>query len=123
MYSMSFMGVTYPLIIGLIGIIYMWVVFILGRRKMYKSVIGAVILAIAFTVYAPIKIDGTNTKANNTRTVKERTVEYNEVQETSKIIITSKPTFQERLDQETLRSEKANQKIKKDILLEGNINE
>lgn len=108
MFNLEMMGAWYPMIVGTIGLIYVGLIYLTASQKMYKTAIVLAVVGGVFTVFGPIKIDGTNTKLNNQITVKERTQEYNAVQEEKKVIHTVKPTFAERMAAENARSLEAN---------------
>ncbi len=116
MFDMSFMGAMYPMVIGVVGLLYLVVIFLFGKKKMYKTAITLVVLGAAFTMYAPIKIDGTNSTKHHKVTSELRSAEYKEVQAEAKIVEVVKPTFDERLAQEALRSEAATKKTQDEII-------
>jgi hypothetical protein len=116
MFDMSYMGAWYPMVILVISLMYIMVIYIMAKKGYTSIAIGLTIVGTIFVLFGPVKIDGTNSKRNHLETSKQRTVEYIEVQKEAVVIKTTKPTFEERMQMETLRSEKANKVVKDEIV-------
>lgn len=116
MFDMSYMGAYYPVVIGLIGLIYITMIYFVGKKGMFKTAVAMSLFGAFMVIYGPIKIDGTNTKKNHQVTSKQRTAEYVEVTSTRKVVETTKPTFAERMAAEEARSDKATLKTRDEIL-------
>ncbi len=117
MFEMSLMGVYYPIVIGLVILIFIGLVYVLYRYKAYKTAMALIALAVAAFIYGPIKIDGTNTAKHHKVTSAQRTAEYDDVQKVKVIVIKRKLTFDERLELEAKRSKEANAKVTEEMLL------
>ena len=97
--------------LGLIGIS-----FYFYKKEKIKLAIGFAILALFLMILSPVKYDGTNSTKYNIKAQKDRTGFYNSVTSEARIIETRTPTFKERMDEESKRSIKANNKIINEIL-------
>ena len=87
----------------------------LFRQKHTKTATVLTLLIIVIAIFAPIKIDGTNTKQYHQESSKQRTQEYKEVSNDRIIVHQKKPTFSERMQLEQLRSDRANANIQKEL--------
>jgi len=99
------------LTIGLLYGVYFFV-----KKKQLKTALFFGITIVLFWLMSPVKYDGTNSVQRSIETQQLRTIEYDTTTDSSDIVHTSKLSFEERMLLEEQRSNKANQKIQKDII-------
>ncbi len=112
---MDFMVAYFPAIKGIIGLLFVLVIYMNARRKRYKTALVLSLFGILFTMYSPIKIDGTRTAQHHKTTSLERSAEYDDVARNTFVITTQKKSFAERMEDETNRSDMANKRISDEI--------
>jgi len=113
---MEFMIAWYPLArFFFFGTIIAIALFLL-YKKWYKTS-GTLFMALfLFHIFAPVKIDGTQSQSAHKAEVAERTQEYKIVESEKTIVTTKKPTFEERMAAEEARSASANNKVENEML-------
>ena len=97
-------------------VIIMLIVGFLFYKKWYKTSVAVGLVAVVFSILAPLKYDGTNTVERSKATQKMRTAEYSDVSNTVEVVHTKEPTFAERMAEEDARSAAANQKVTDEIV-------
>lgn len=113
---MEFMIAWYPLARFFFFGTLISIAFLLLYKKWYKTSGTLFVALLLFTWFAPVKIDGTQSKSAHKAEVYERSQEYRIVEDEKVVVTTDKPTFAERMAAEEKRSSTANKKVEDEML-------
>lgn len=112
---MEFMFAWYPALKFFVFGFIIDIVVILAYKKYYKASAVIVIMYLIFLVLAPVKIDGTASKAYHKITKAHQETKYKAIEADLPTINLQQKTFQERMAEENLRSSEANKKIQDEM--------
>ena len=97
-----------------VGLLYGVYYFIKTKRNKVATLYGAML--VVFWIFTPFRYDGTNSVERNVVTQEIRTQQYKEVRAEEKVVVTKKPSFEERIALEIARSIEANKVVTNDIV-------
>lgn len=109
----------YPLFKFLVGLTFVGILVLLGKHKMYKSFVAIMFLSVIVGYTMPVRIDGTNTADNHKITESYQQTKYKEIERETPLTMTPTPTFQQRMEAENNRSNKANAEVQKEVNRDG----
>ena len=112
---MEFMIAWYPAAKFFTFLTVLVIFILLLRRKSYKAATAWISIWSIFLYLAPIKIDGTESKKAHRIEVQQATQYHQQISTRTAEVITSKPSFEERMAAEEARSAKANKVVQDEI--------